>query len=515
MAYTPQNSNGQATMANSAPVVLASNQNAIAVTGPVTDGQLRATPVPVTMSNTLALTDTQIRATPLAVSGTFFQATQPVSGSVIQIANGLISTANSTAALLGIGGVFTGPAEDTTDYADIRITVFADQPSATDGLQIQQSSNGTVWDLSDNYTLPAVTGRPFSVPASARFFRIVYINGATAQTAFRLQVKFYKGYTKGASVRPQDGRSRENDMEEMLAYAMHFDGTNWNMTRGTVANGVLTDVSRIQTTVSVAGTRTNNGTSAVVGSFHLTVGGSDGTNLRPMSTDTTGRLNVNSNATLGAETTKVIGTVNVSAGQTIGVTGPFFQATQPVSAASLPLPAGAATETTLAALNTKVTAVNTGAVVLATGAATIGAVTGPAAAPLALDATLANHTQRLQAVTSLTTVSVANTAVTLTLPAVAAQFHYITRIRISMHNTSAAAVVGSAVTLSFSSTNLPGALAWTEGNALAAGISKVVVDEILENAIKSTTANTASTIVAPATGAGVLVRITAYYYTAA
>lgn len=36
-------------------------------------------------------------------------------------------------------------------------------------------------------------------------------------------------------------------------------------------------------------------------------------------------------ATLAAETTKVIGTVNVSAGQTIGVTGTFWQATQPVS----------------------------------------------------------------------------------------------------------------------------------------------------------------------------------------
>ncbi len=48
-------------------------------------------------------------------------------------------------------------------------------------------------------------------------------------------------------------------------------------------------------------------------------------------------------ATLAAETTKVIGTVNVSAGQTIGVTGTFWQTTQPISASSLPLPTGAAT----------------------------------------------------------------------------------------------------------------------------------------------------------------------------
>lgn len=59
MAYNPVNPNGQATMSNSEPVVIASNQSAIPVVGPLTDTQLRAAAVPV--------------------SGTFFQATQPVS----------------------------------------------------------------------------------------------------------------------------------------------------------------------------------------------------------------------------------------------------------------------------------------------------------------------------------------------------------------------------------------------------------------------------------------------------
>jgi hypothetical protein len=46
---------GQTTMANSSPVVIASNQSAVAVSGPVTDTQLRATPVPV--SGTVTVTD--------------------------------------------------------------------------------------------------------------------------------------------------------------------------------------------------------------------------------------------------------------------------------------------------------------------------------------------------------------------------------------------------------------------------------------------------------------------------
>ena len=84
-----------------------------------------------------------------------------------------------------------------------------------------------------------------------------------------------------------------------------------------------------------------------------------------------------------------------------------------------------------------------------------------------------------------------------------------------MINTSATAVAGAAAIIAFTSSNIPGALAWSEGTALGAGLSKIVVDEVLENPIKSTTVNTASTIVAPVAGVGVQVRITAYYYTAA
>lgn len=47
MAYKKSNPNGQAVMASSEPVVIASDQSAVPVTGPVTDTELRATPVPV------------------------------------------------------------------------------------------------------------------------------------------------------------------------------------------------------------------------------------------------------------------------------------------------------------------------------------------------------------------------------------------------------------------------------------------------------------------------------------
>ena len=56
----------------------------VTASGPLTDTQLRATAVPVSGTVTASgpLTDAELRATPVGVSGTFWQATQPVSGTV-------------------------------------------------------------------------------------------------------------------------------------------------------------------------------------------------------------------------------------------------------------------------------------------------------------------------------------------------------------------------------------------------------------------------------------------------
>jgi hypothetical protein len=225
----------------------------------------------------------------------------------------------------------------------------------------------------------------------------------------------------------------------------------------------------------------------------------------------------------------------VAGGVAVPVSGTFWQATQPVSGtvavsnSSFPVTDNAGSLTVDAPVGTPVfvrlsdgsAAIATLPVslaslpALATGGNVIGAVTQSGTWNVT-DALLNTHAQTFKPVTPQTTLSSANSTVTLTIAAAGASlFHYITRIRISLHNTSAAAVAGSAVTLSFTSTNIPGSLAWTEGNALAAGASKVVCDEVLSQPIKTSVANTATTIVAPACGAGVLCRITVYYYTGA
>lgn len=175
-------------------------------------------------------------------SGWFFK-TSDGSGPYMIDANGVVTLGgtivpvisaigtNSTNTPLGGGATFTGTAEDITRFAEVRVSLFADAASATDGLKMEQSTDGVNWDVSDSYTIPANTSKSFGVGCVQNFFRIVYINGAGAQTAFRCQVTYHSSLTKASSVRMQDGRSNENDFEEQACYLAALNGTSWDRLR--------------------------------------------------------------------------------------------------------------------------------------------------------------------------------------------------------------------------------------------------------------------------------------------
>lgn len=151
-----------------------------------------------------------------------------------------ISTINSSAATLTSGSVFTGTSEDVTNYGLINVIVFSDVASATNGLSIQQSPDGTNWDILDPYTIAANTGKTFSVPRQGRFFRVVYTNGGTNQASFRLQTIFTPNVSKGSSVRPADSISNENDLEQVAGFGMLYNGTSWDRARGDSVGGQTT-----------------------------------------------------------------------------------------------------------------------------------------------------------------------------------------------------------------------------------------------------------------------------------
>lgn len=179
------------------------------------------------------------------------------------------------------------------------------------------------------------------------------------------------------------------------------------------------------------------------------------------------------NATLTAETTKVIGTVNIAAAQTLATV-------------------------------TAVTAITNA---LPVGANVIGKVSIDQSTP-----GVTNLVTVQPSTLAVTVTAAANTAATATLAAVAGQFHYITGIEIM--RTATAALAGTA-TLVVTTTNLPGGLAWSFGNAMAAGGTQCDLRVTFENPLKSSVVNTATTIVMPAPGAAVLWRANVYYFTAA
>ena len=152
------------------------------------------------------------------------------------VLDGLVVDNSSTSTPLGIGGVFTGVASETLDYALIFVSVKSDVASATDGLVVQQSPDGTNWDLYDNFTIPAGIGKTFSFQTAEKYFRVVYTNGGTEQSYMRLQSIVKKTNSKPSSHRIQDMIIADDDAELVksvltgLSPAGNF--TNVNVTNG-------------------------------------------------------------------------------------------------------------------------------------------------------------------------------------------------------------------------------------------------------------------------------------------
>ena len=101
--------------------------------------------------------------------------------------NGVVDGNNSTSAPLGGGGVFTGVATEIKDYVAITVFAFSNVASAANGLAVQFSTDGTNWDHQHLHGVSAGAVHSFAIKAQARYYRIVYTNGGSAQSSFRLQ----------------------------------------------------------------------------------------------------------------------------------------------------------------------------------------------------------------------------------------------------------------------------------------------------------------------------------------
>ena len=93
-----------------------------------------------------------------------------------------------TSTPLAANAAYYGPVRDFAHsrLAAMGVMGYADQPSATDGVYIQLSIDGSNWDYRGaTATLSAAGAVSLCQVVTARYARAVWVNGATAQTAFR------------------------------------------------------------------------------------------------------------------------------------------------------------------------------------------------------------------------------------------------------------------------------------------------------------------------------------------
>jgi len=145
--------------------------------------------------------------------------------------NGIVDTGNSSIIPLGVDATFTGAAICVLDWANVTVHAYSDVASATDGLDIQWSTDGVNWDEHDNFDVPVDNAKIFSFGPPTSYMRVVYTNGSTEQTTFRLQTILKNVIQKPSSHRISDSIVDQDDAELVKAVltAEKDDGTFINI----------------------------------------------------------------------------------------------------------------------------------------------------------------------------------------------------------------------------------------------------------------------------------------------
>ena len=86
---------------------------------------------------------------------------------------------------LGANASWTSAVDSDPATGRIVGSVYADQAGT---LYIEQSPDNVNWDIVDSFSVSAGAGFGFSVEKVCPYARVRYVNGATAQTVFRLYV---------------------------------------------------------------------------------------------------------------------------------------------------------------------------------------------------------------------------------------------------------------------------------------------------------------------------------------
>jgi hypothetical protein len=473
----------------------------------LTDAELRATPVPVSVSgvataalqttgnsslssilsavtNPLAVTGTFWPVTQ-PVSGTFWQATQPVSiaGTVTTTTDGLTDT-QLRATPVPISGTVTANA-GTGTMAVSAVSLPLPSGAATSAIQTDrtqktQITNGTV----DN-TIKAlnvqVAGTDYGIVTNTVIHGLTTAGGGSyidvkVNPSGALAVDA-SGSTLGANSGVDIGDVTINNASGASAVNVQ-DGGNSITVDGTVSatQSGTWDITNVSGTVSLP---TGASTSALQTTGNSSLSSIDG------KTPSLGQ------ALAAASVPVVLTAAQISTLTPFSTVAATQSGTWNVNNVSgtVSLPTGASTEATLSSLNAKVTAVNTGAVVVSSSALPSGASTAAKQPALGAAGTASADVITVQGIASMTAIKTDGSATTQPVSGTVTA-NAGTNLNTSALALSATQTDGTQQTKITDGTNIAKV---TAASTAAAAADKALVVSISPNSIASTQANRPAT----------------------
>lgn len=161
-----------------------------------------------------------------------------VSGVMVSSTNNSISIGNSTDTPLGSNASFSGVGEDVLGFGTLIVCVYADVAGS---FAVEWSNDNVNWytDGDIYVTSPGVLNKTTYGPG-ARYFRVVYTNGSSAQSTFFVQT-LLKQATKSSSHKISEAINDSADAELSLSVITGKKSDN------TYGNAQLTNTNDLKT----------------------------------------------------------------------------------------------------------------------------------------------------------------------------------------------------------------------------------------------------------------------------
>lgn len=247
MSYNPNNPNGQATMANSAPVVIASDQSALPISGTVTatvsgvaTAANQTNGTQTTQINGGGNTATVTASSALKVDGS--AVTQPISAASLPLPTGASTAANQAAVIGSAGG---GAAATNSLLSGSQYNSSA--PTLVDGQQVALQSD-TSGNLKVNIAAGAVSNTANGNTGSAVPTQATQVGGSdgtnlravSVDTTGKVNVNNISGTVSlptGASTSALQSSVQGSASGGTAATSSQLDGGIYNTTLPTLTNG--------------------------------------------------------------------------------------------------------------------------------------------------------------------------------------------------------------------------------------------------------------------------------------